>query len=195
MCGRDLAGATRRSHNNEISCSRIRSSLICRFEVRGAMLQATAAADHHHNAARSGSEGPQERDHAGAEAAATIQGLLRGKQARKAVADAATTPIFDAKKGIPQMCLALVAMFTYLFWLLALYQVEIKYPLRQALLSEQGYDKDAIMKLGTTDAVWTWLLDFMHRQTPSVADLATRKSRVVATTVAPCAIRGIESCE
>ena len=65
------------------------------------------------------------------------------------------------------MCFALVAMFAYFFWLLAIYGVESRYSLRQGLLSEQGLDQDTIMKIATTDAVWTWLLNFLHRQVPS----------------------------
>ena len=109
--------------------------------------------------------------------------MLRGRQARQEAAAAASAPLFDPQKGMPQMCIALVAMFTYFFWLLALYQVDVKFPLQRSLLSAEGLDQDAILKIATTEALWAWLLDFLHRQVPSAQRLQTRHSRFVPTAV------------
>ena len=108
-------------------------------------------------------------------AAATIQAAIRGKKTRGYVNAAKAR---RSEQWVPQMCFALVAMFAYFFWLLAIYGVESRYSLRQGLLSEQGLDQDTIMKIATTDAVWPWLLNFLHRQVPSTDRANTRYSRV-----------------
>ena len=94
--------------------------------------------------------------------------------------DAAAKEVAESSTPIdneyPQLMFALTAMFVYFFWLLDLYEVETKHALQNGLLSGMGLDVSQVGTAKTTAAIWTVVLNFFHRQIPTLQTTLMRNS-------------------